>query len=212
MFAQLTDGVATSVTRTVTLTADQADFSLVTGSTLGTTQQDVIQALQEGGVSNLTPTGTSLVQTYDYSSQPPQTSTLVIYQFTFSVPAGQLSSTAKTLEALRVKPPAIFQIFQYAASLSASPSTVEAMHQTLLPQLLAEAQKKAQAMASAAGLKLGAIKGLSESSYGTSNNFLSYISSPTSSSSSIGGTYGSTNASQGTQYTFYASVSFSLAQ
>jgi hypothetical protein len=45
-FAQLSaDGVATSVTRTVTLTADQADFSIVAGAALGTTQQQITQIL-----------------------------------------------------------------------------------------------------------------------------------------------------------------------
>ena len=49
-FAQLSaDGVATSVTRTVTLTADQADFSVVAGAALGTTQQQITQILLDAG-------------------------------------------------------------------------------------------------------------------------------------------------------------------
>jgi len=52
-FAQLTDGVATSVTRTVTLTADEADFSIVAGAALGTTQQQVAQIFLDAGVSGL---------------------------------------------------------------------------------------------------------------------------------------------------------------
>ena len=211
LFGQLTDGIATSVTRSVTLTADQADFSLVAGSALGTTQQDVAAALQEAGIANLTPTGTYLTQTYDYSKQPPATGTLVVYQFTLTVPAGQLAATAKTLEAVRAKPPALFQIFQYAASLSASPATVEAMHQTLLPQFLAEAQKKGQALAAAAGVKLGAVKGMSESSYSSGGGFASFLTS--SSTLNVNGTVSSaSNGTQGTQYTFYMNVTFGLGQ
>ncbi|MEO8596544.1 MAG: SIMPL domain-containing protein [Candidatus Solibacter sp.] len=209
VFAQFTDGVATSVTRTVTLTADQADFSLVSGAPIGTTQQEVIQALQEGGLSDLTATGTSLTQVYDYSTQPPATQTLVIYQFAFSVPAAQLGATTKVLEKLRAKPPALFLLFQYAAGLSASPATVEAMRQTLLPQLFAEAQKKAQSLAAAAGLKLGPVKGVSESFYATGNTWVNYISATIGNSS---GSTSSTSNTAGTQYTYYTNISYGLGQ
>jgi len=140
-FAQVTDGVATSVTRSVILTADQADFSLIAAVPLATTQQQVVQILQEAGFPNLTSTGTYLTQNYDYSRNPPTTETLLVYQFSLTVPAGELGSTVKAAETLRGKMPAPLLSFQYAASLNASPTTVEAMRQTLLPQLFAEAQK-----------------------------------------------------------------------
>ena len=208
-FAQVTDGVSTSVTRTVTLTADQADFSLIVAVPLDTTQEQVVQLLQEGGFANLTSTGTSLTQTYDYSTNPPATQTLLVYQFTMSVAAGEFGSTAKAAEALRAKLPAPLQSFQYAAGLNASPTTVEAMRQTLLPQLFEEARKKARTLAAAAGLTLGAIKGVSESYYSSGNTYLNYIGSslngvPQVSGSGIGGA--------GTQYTFYASISFGVTQ
>ncbi len=55
------------------------------------------------------------------------------------------------MESLRAKPPTLLKGLQYTASLDASPATVDAMRQTLLPQLIADAQKKAQALATAAG-------------------------------------------------------------
>jgi len=198
----------TSVTRTVVLTADQADFSLIAAVPIATTQQQVVQALQEGGFPNVASTGTYLTQTYDYSRNPPNTDTLLVYQFTLTVPAGELGSTVKAAEALRTKIPAPLLSFQYAASLNASPATVEAMRQTLLPQLFAEAQKKAQGLATAAGLKLGAIKGVNESSYSTGGNYVNFIAGGTGLSSVSGSSVGSS----GTQYTFYASISFGLAQ
>ena len=114
----------------------------------------------------------------------------------------------KAAEALRTKIPAPLLSFQYAASLNASPTTVEAMRQTLLPQLFAEAQKKAQGLATAAGLKLGAIKGVNESSYSTGGNYVNFIAGGTGLSSVSGSSVGSS----GTQYTFFASISFGLAQ
>ena len=208
-FGQVSDGVATSVTRTVVLTADQADFSLIVAVPLGTAQDAVVQVLQDAGFANVTSSGTSLTQNYDYSTNPPATQTLLVYQFNLSVPAGEFGSTAKAAEALRTKLPAPLQSFQYAAGLNASPATVDAMRQTLLPQLFAEAQKRAQTLAAAAGLKLGAIKGVSESYYSSGNNYLSYVGSsltgvPQVSSSTTGGS--------GTQYTFYASISFGVTQ
>src|SRR6478672_1756751 len=155
-FGQLSaDGVATSVTRPVTLTADQADFSVVAGAALGTTQQQINQVFLDAGVSNLSLSGTSLNQNYDYSTNPPNIQTLVVYQFTFSVPAAGLKDAAKIMETLRAKPPDLLKGFQYSASLNASQATVDAMRQTLLPQLIADAQKKALTLAAAAGLKLG---------------------------------------------------------
>jgi len=208
-FAQVTDGLSTSVTRTVTLTADQADFSIAAGAGLDTNQQQIAQIFANAGISGLSNAGTALSQNYDYSTNPPGTQTLVLYQFTFSVPAAGLKDAAKIMETLRTKPPDLLKSLQYSAALNASQATVDAMRQTLLPQLFADAQKKAQTLAAAAGLKLGGIKGVSESLYATGSG-ISWISS----SSNITGTFSTTSTSggAGTQYTFYANVTYGLAQ
>jgi len=156
------DGIATSVTRTVTLTADEADFSVVAGAGLDTSQDQIIQTLSDAGISGLTLAGTSLGQSFDYSTNPPIALTQVLYQFNFSVPAANLKDAAKKMEALRTNPPPLLKSLQYTAFMNASQSTVDAMRQTLLPQIFADAQKKAQSLAAAAGLKLGAIKGVTE--------------------------------------------------
>jgi uncharacterized protein YggE len=207
-FAQFTDGVTTSVTRTVTLTADEADFSVIAGAGLDTTQQQVAQVFLDAGISGLSLSGTSLGQSYDYSTNPASVQTQVLYQFTFSVPAAGLKDMAKIMETLRAKPPAMLKSLQYSAALNASPSTVEAMRQTTLPQLFADAQKKAQTLAAAAGLKLGAVRGASDSYYATGNTGVGWIGT-----SSFGGTF-SFNGSggSGTQYSFTANVSFSVLQ
>jgi uncharacterized protein YggE len=208
-FAQLTDGLSTSVTRTVTLTADTADFSIVAGAGLDTTQQQIAQIFLDAGVSGLSNSGTALSQNYDYSTNPPTIQTLVLYQFTFSVPAAGLKDAAKIMETLRTKPPDLLKGFQYSAALNASQSTVDAMRQTLLPQLFADAQRKAQTLANAAGIKLGAVKGVSESYYSSGNSGVSYINSTVYSTT---GTTTSASGGSGTQYTFYANVTYGLAQ
>jgi uncharacterized protein YggE len=207
-FAQLSDGISTSVTRTVTLTADEADFAIVAGASLDTTQQQIAQIFLDAGITGLSLSGTALTQNYDYSTNPPNTQTLVLYQFTFSVPAAGLKGAAKIMETVRTSPPALIKSMQYSASLNASQATVDAMRQTLLPQLFADAQKKAQTLAAAAGLKLGGVKGVSESFYGTGNSGINWIGT-----SQYGiGTFTSSTGGSGTQYAFNANVSFSVTQ
>ena len=208
-FAQLTDGVATSVTRTVTLTADEADFTIVAGASLDTTQQQIAQVFVDAGITGLTNSGTSLSQNYDYSTNPYTVQTLVVYQFAFSVPAAGLKDAAKIMEGLRTTPPALLKSFQYSAALNASQATVDAMRLTLLPQLFADAQKKAQTLATAAGIKLGAVKGVSESYYSSGNSGISFASL---SAFVTTGTTASGSAGSGTQYTFYANVTYGVAQ
>ena len=203
--AQFTDGVATSVTRTVTLTADQADFSVVVGASLDTTQQQAAQIFLDAGISSLSLSGTNLGQSFDYGTNPPTAQTQVLYQFAFSVPAAGLKDAAKKMEALRTSPPDLVKSLQYTAVLNASPSTVDAMRQTLLPQLFADAQKKAQTLAGASGLKLGGIKGVSESFYSSGNSVTSWIGT-----SQFANSFGVTSGGSGVQYTFFASVNFSV--
>lgn len=207
VFAQTTDGVATSVSRTVTLTADQADFSIVAGGSLDTTQQQMAKIFQDAGISNLTLSGTALGQSYVYAKNPPTVQTQILYQFTFSVPAAGMKDTVAILEAVRTKPPDLLKSFQYSASLDASQASVDAMRLTILPQLFADAQKKAQTLVSAAGLKLGGVKGVSESSYSNGNSGVSWIGTST-----ISNSFSSTNGNSGTQYTFNAYVTYSVTQ
>ena len=175
---------------------------------LDTTQQQIAQIFLDAGITGLSLSGTSLLQNSDYSTNPAITQTQVIYQFTFSVPAAGLKDAAKIMETLRIKPPALLKSFQYSAALNASQSTVDAMRQTLLPQLLAEAQKKAQTLAAAAGLKLGGVKGVSDSYSASGYSYASLISS----SQYLGGFSSSSVAASGTQYIFSANVTFSVAQ
>jgi uncharacterized protein YggE len=211
-FAQLTaDGVSTSVTRTVTLTADEADFSIVAAAGLDITQQQVTQIFLDAGITGLSLSGTSLGQNYDYSTNPPSSQTQALYQFTFSVPAAGLKDAAKIMETLRTKPPALLKDFQYSAALNASQATVDAMRQTLLPQLLADAQKKAQSLASAAGLKLGSVKGVSESYYASAYSAVAYVGSPFSSTTGTTTTT-TTGGGAGMPYIFGVNVTFSVAQ
>ncbi len=129
-----------------------------------------------------------------------------VYQINFTVPAAKLNDAAKKLEALRLAPPPNLNGLQYAASVNAGAASLETARQTVLPQLLADAQKKAQFLAASAGLKLGTIKGVTESSYSAYALVGSWISTPQAVFSSS-----SNSTASGMQFTFYASVTFGLA-
>ena len=204
-WGQFTDGIATSVNRSISLTADEAAFSVVAGASLDTTQQQVTQIFLDAGIANLSVTGTALGQSFDYSKNPPSTQTEMLYQFAFTVPAAGLKDAAKKMEALRTSPPVLLRSMQYTAAFNASQATVDAARQTLLPQLFADAQKKAQSIAAAAGLKLGAIKSVSESFYGY-GSYSSWIGT-----SSVANVFSSSSSGTGTQYTFSAMVTFGVA-
>jgi hypothetical protein len=205
-YGQFTDGIATSVNRSITLTADEAAFAVIAGAGLDTTAQQVTQIFLDAGITNLSATGAGLGQTFDYTRNPPPMQTAVFYQFAFTVPAAGLKDATKKLEALRISPPALLESMQYTAALNASQATVDATRQTLLPQLFADAQKKAQTIAAAAGLKLGAIKGVSESVYSNGGGYFNWIGT----SSFLGGFTSASNGT-GTQYTFSAAIIFGVA-
>lgn len=211
-FAQ-SDGILTSASRSVTVTADQADFAIVATTSLDVTSDQVAQILQTAGLQNLTLTASAIVPVNSFPIVNPQLTVAplltaqAIYQFSFSVTAAAMKDTAKKVEALRVNLPATLQSLQYSANAVASQTAVDAARQTVLPLLLADAQKKAQSLAVAAGLKLGAIKAVSESSFGTPNAY-SLVSSVISS----GYASSTTTGAGGTQYTFSAVVTFALGQ
>jgi uncharacterized protein YggE len=110
---------------------------------------------------------------------------------------------SKKLDAFRANPPAGFVTAQYSASLNAGSSAVSAAHDATLPKLLADAQSKAATLAASAGLKVGAITGVSDFSsaaYAYSAP-VAYVTSGILSSATNTGT-------SGTQYTFSATVKF----
>lgn len=203
--AQATNGVVTSVSRNVALTPDEGVFVVVVTTALNTTQQQIIGVFQEAGVQNLNVMGQAAGT--NTSTYPPSNDGQLFYQITFTVAPPAMQEYARKLDALRAKLPGAITGVQYAATLSASQAAVETAHQAVLPQLIADARAKAQSLATAAGLKLGAIQGVAESSnaaYGLSNTWYNL---PSFAFASIG----SSTSSGATQSTFFMSVTFSVA-
>jgi uncharacterized protein YggE len=200
-FAQLSDGLTVSVNRTVTVAPDEADFTVMLTTSLDTTQSQVTQALQDLGASN--PAVTVVVVAANSYAYPQTPDSQLNYMVTFTTAPAAMVTLSKKLDAFRASPPAGILGAQYTATLNAGSAAVAAAHDATLPKLLADAQARAGTLAAAAGLKVGAILGVSEFSsavYGYSAP-AAYITTGVLSSSNTTGT-------GGTQFTFSATVKF----
>ena len=161
--AQTSDGINVSVSRTVNLAQDEAAFTIIATGSLDSTEQQVKQALQDAGLPNPTVVATGLGQ--DTSVYPPGAAQ-ILYQATVTIPAGSARDAAKSLENLRLHPPAPLKTLQYSVAFNAGQATRDAAWQSALPQLLADARKQAQSVAAAAGVNLGAIRSINDSTTG----------------------------------------------
>lgn len=157
--AQTFDGINAPASRTLTLAADEATFTITVAAGLDATQQQVKQALQNAGLPNPTVVATGLGQVASqWFAAPVQ----LLYSATATIAAGSAIDTAKNLESLRTSPPDPLQSLQYSVTLNPSQAKIEAMRQSLLPQLVDDSRKLAQSLASAAGVKLGVIRSISD--------------------------------------------------
>jgi len=157
--AQTLDGINAPVSRTVTLTADEAAFTITAAGTLDSTQQQVKQALQNAGLPNPSVVATGLGQdTAEWFAGAPQ----ILYSATVTIAAGSALDTAKSLETLRTQLPAPLTSLQYAVAFNPSQAAIDTARQAVLPQLLDDARKLAQSLAAAAGVKVGAIRMVSD--------------------------------------------------
>jgi hypothetical protein len=173
--AQTFEGINAPASRTVTLAADEAAFTISVSGTLDSTQQQIKQALQNAGLPNPTVVAIGLDHS---SSQWFDTSPQVLYSATVTIAAGSAMDTAKSLEGLRTSLPAPLQSLQYTVAINPSQASIEAMRQTLIPQLVNDSRKLAQSLAAAAGVKLGVIRSISDSP-GTSGAVFAFIGTAT---------------------------------
>ena len=105
------------------------------------------------------------------------------------------------------------QNLQYSVAFNASQAKVDAMRQTVLPQLMDESRKLAQSLASAAGIKLGAVRAVSDSGGAYAVLLYDPLTGSRSGdfSSLLLGYPSALPPPSGTRYTFYLNVVFATA-
>jgi hypothetical protein len=160
--AQTPDGISAPAGRTLALTADEAAFAITVAGKLDSTQQQVKEALQSAGLPNPTVVATGLGQNSPVWFDT-DTSAQILYSASVAIAAGSAIDTAQRLETLRLHLPSSLQSLQYSVAFNPSQAAVDAMRQVVLPQLLDDSRKLAQSLAAAAGVKLGAIRSISDS-------------------------------------------------
>jgi uncharacterized protein YggE len=179
---------------------DEAAFVAVVTTALDTTREQVTQAFNDLGISN--PAVTSLAVGINPYNGSPAGQSQLYYQVAFSTAPAAMKDIAKKLDALAAALPSGILSMQFTGSLNASQAAVDAVHRTLLPDLIADARASAQTLAAAGGLKLGGILGLTEYQYGSAGQAAYLLSFGPGQSSSSG--------SPATQYTFSATVKFAV--
>jgi len=197
--AQGVDGLNVSVSRIINIAPDQAEFYAVAAVSLDTTQQQVVAAFQDLGIPSPSVTGVAVgANTYSY---PPPDGSLSYFQIYFTAAPAAMKDLAKKLDAFRAKLPDGYSYLQFAAALTASQAALDAARQTALPLLIGDARSRAQTLASAAGVKVGAIVGLAESYYGNPGAANAWFQ--VTSAVFVSGSSSTTG-----QYTFFLNVKF----
>jgi hypothetical protein len=212
--AQALSGINAPVNRTVTLALDEATFTITVAAGLDSTTQQVKQALQNAGLPNPTVVATGLGQNAS-NRIALSTDAAILYSATLAIPAGSAMETAKGLEALRTQPPSLVVSLEYSVAYNPSQATVDAARQNVLPLLLEDSRKLAQSLAAASGVKVGAIRSISDSGGATGGySFGSILLGVPTIAARIGDFSGLvtqfplSGPRSSTQYTFYLSVVF----
>jgi hypothetical protein len=163
-FAQV-DGIATTATRSVTLSPDEVTFNVTVIAEISTTLEQAVAAVQDAGVTSKNLLGIASSEEY-YGPSPLSRTSRLTYGFTVTQPYSKMKETTEKLEAARRRLAAesggdvVFTLY-----VNATEKAVQDARQRLVTELLAEAKSNAQFLANAAGLTLGGLLNVSENVY-----------------------------------------------
>ena len=158
--AQVPGGIRGSASRSLNIPADEASFNVTVTAALESTAKQVKEALQNAGAPNPTVVATSIgvPSRFPISVGGPQ----LVYSATFTLPAASAAEVAKGLLDLSTHLREPLSFLQLNVTYAPSEARLEQVRQTVLPQLRDEALKAAQAIAAAAGVKLGRLRAANE--------------------------------------------------
>jgi uncharacterized protein YggE len=155
-----TDALSVTATKTVDLTPEELTFSVVVLVDQDTTLDQVLQAIKDTGVATKDLGG---IGTSQFGPSPNQTR--LVYQFTLTAPLSKFKDTLDRFAAVRRGLLASSSTMELQTSAVAITPTEAAREQARLqatPDLIADARKKAESLAKAAGLSLGPILGIGD--------------------------------------------------
>ena len=157
-----TDGINVTVTRTVEMAPEEATFNIAVLAEQNSSLDDVLTAIKDSGVAAKDLTG---IGSQQYGPGPSQTR--MAFQFALTVPFSKFKDTLDKFTAVRrgfVANGSEMELQTYFITVAASDATREQTRLKILSDLLADAKKKGDSMATTAGLTLGSIQGINDSS------------------------------------------------
>jgi uncharacterized protein YggE len=155
-----TDSIAVSALKTVELTPDEITFNLGIGTDPEVSLDQVLAAMQ-----TLSLAATDLVGIGSQQLGPSVSQTRIIYQFAFTIPFAKFKETNDKITTVRRSlagaVPAM-DVLSLSIVINPTDAARDQAFQTALPDLIADARRRADRLAKAAGLTVGGITGLNE--------------------------------------------------
>jgi hypothetical protein len=151
-FGVAVQGGLISVSRTVTLPADETEFIVAATARVDVPQQAAIDALQGVGISAANLSALRVVENPGFQRWISGTTlapdgALWVLQFNLMAPARRTAEIVQRLKALQKKPPEQLVEVRYLSRRSASEKSVADARARILPELIAEARRKAEQLA-----------------------------------------------------------------
>ena len=156
-FAQ-TDGITVSASKTVELPPDETTFQIGVQAESDVGLDKVLEVLQPLGIA-----AKDLVSISSQQFGPGPNQTRLMYQFSFTAPFAKFKETQEGISSTwRSVLAANMDLQTFGIQVASGEAAREAARQRLLPELLADARKKADALAKIAGATTGKILGMGE--------------------------------------------------
>ena len=153
------NSIVVTAARSLVLVPTDATFMVNVSADLGVTLDQILAAVDLG----LTAQDLTGINSYPIGPYPPVSSVSRInYLFRLSVPFSRMKDTVDKLEKLRKTLDTNLDLNYNTSMVGPSQAAVQDAHDKALPELMADARKRAQALAGAAQLKLGAIQAVNE--------------------------------------------------
>jgi uncharacterized protein DUF541 len=153
------NSIVVTAAKGMVLIPTDVTFMLNVSADLGLTLDQVLAAIDLG----VTAQDLVGINSYPTGPYPPvPSSSRINYVFRLSVPFSRMKDSVDKLEKLRKTLDTGMDLNYSTSTIGPSQAAVQDAHDKALPDLIADAKRRAQALAGAAQLKLGAIQSVNE--------------------------------------------------
>jgi hypothetical protein len=166
------EGITVTISRQLTAAPSEAQFLINVAADGSKTLEEVVAVVQPLGI---TASDLVSVTTFPYGGPFPYTGppdpSKVNYLFRLAAPAAKTKETIDRISRLRRDLDASFDLQQQMVGIGPAAGEVEQARKRMLPELLMEARRRAEELASAANVKVGSVQGMFDSSFAPTGVF-----------------------------------------